>query len=101
VLHAEILVRINAIVLVHHLIHASVEAIIDLTLVLIELIILVDIAAHYGWIIVIVDIFLVWSCRAALHFSCFYFFSVVRAIAAVICTTSHVLLIKNRQKLIN
>ena len=48
-LHTKVLIRIDAIVLVHHIhmIHASIEAIIDLTLVLIELVILIDVAAHH------------------------------------------------------
>lgn len=94
VLHAKVLVRINAIVLIHHLIHASVEAIIDLTLILVILIILVDVAAHDGRVIVIVYVFLVWRSRTAFHLASFNFFCIVRAIAAVICTTSHVCLLK-------
>lgn len=82
------------------MIHASVEAIIDLALVLIVLVILVDVAAHDWRIIVIVDVFLIRRSRTAFDFTRFNFFCVVRAIAAVICTTSHVCLFLNQQKMI-
>jgi hypothetical protein len=94
VFHTKVLVRINAIILIHHLIHTSVKAIIDLALILVVLVILVDVAAHDGRVIVIVDVFLVWSSRTTLHLASFNFFCIIRAIAAVICTTSHVCLLK-------
>ena len=92
-LHAKILIRIDTIVLIHHVIHihASVEAIIDLALILIVLIELVHVAAHDGGIIVIVDVFLIRSRRATLNFSSLDLLSIICAVAAVICTTSHVL----------
>lgn len=99
-LHAKVLVRIDAVVLVHHLAHASVKAIVDLSLILLVLVILIDIAAHYSRIVVVVNVLLVWRSSASLDFASFNFLCVVCAIAAVICTTSHFLFIKST-KLIN
>jgi hypothetical protein len=88
-LHCKFLIWVNTVVLIHHLVQTSVEAIVLKSLILLVLVVLVNVSTHYRWIIIIEDIFLEWCRSATLDFRSFYFFGIIGAIATVSCTTSH------------
>lgn len=86
--HTEILVGINTVVLI---VHASVEAIVLHLGVLVHELVLMHVAAsHHGRTIVFIDVLFEGS-GIALDLGCLDFFGVVSAVAAVVGTTSHFL----------
>lgn len=93
-LHVELLIWVDTVVLIHHLVvETSVETIVLQALVLLVLVVLIYIASHYCWVIIIKNVLLERSGGAAFDFRSFDFLGVVGAIAAVSCTTSHFLTI--------
>ena len=91
-LHSKLLIGVDAVILIHELVvETSVETIVLKGRVLLVLAILIDITSHHCWVVITIYVFLEWSGGTTLHLGCFYFLGVVRAIAAVSCTTSHFL----------
>ena len=89
VLHAEILVGVDAVIVGHHLIHASVEAIVLQALTL-ELVELAHVSAHHGRVVIVKHVlFERRGRRGALDLRRLDLLGIVRAIAAVIRTTTH------------
>ena len=84
--HSEVLIGVDTEVLI---IHASVEAIVlELGVLVPELVLVHVVATHYGWTIVIINVFFEGR-GIALDFSSLDFLCVISAIAAIVGTTSH------------
>lgn len=83
--HTEILVRINTIVLI---VHATIKTVVLHLRVLVKLVLIHVACAHHSGAIVVIDVLLERS-GVSLDLGSLDLLGVVSAIAAVVCTTSH------------